>query len=229
VLLVAAEGGQGIMGIPEVLSHLLSYSRLIGILLSAVILATIVNIGYWGFVTRPAASIGAHAAFVFIGILILIMGQVFVLILAVFEPGIQGARLIFVEHFSKFYEGNGRPFMPFRSPRTYTRPRLPLGRRTIAIVAGSTGVGIGPPPHSKTASGLLPPNVSSGRVPPRSPPHPGGTRVLPAIPPDPARHVGDSVPLPARECVFVLPRALGDRLRPGRPAARACGAHLSYW
>jgi V/A-type H+/Na+-transporting ATPase subunit I len=134
-LLIAAEGGQGIMSIPEVLSHILSYSRLIGILLSAVILATIVNIGYWGFVTRPASSVGEHAGFVLAGVLILIMGQVFVLILAVFEPGIQGARLIFVEHFSKFYEGNGRPFMPFRSPRTYTRPQI-AGDEPHSLIVG---------------------------------------------------------------------------------------------
>ena len=121
-LLVVAEGFQGLMAVPEVVSHILSYSRLIGILLSAVILATIVNIGYAGFASMPTSSFGAHAALVFAGVLILVLGQVFVLILAVFEPGIQGARLIFVEHFSKFYEGNGRPFRAFGSRRSFTRP-----------------------------------------------------------------------------------------------------------
>ncbi|HKV90270.1 MAG TPA: hypothetical protein VJQ43_03630, partial [Thermoplasmata archaeon] len=54
--------------------------------------------------------------------LVLIAGQLFNLILGVFEPGIQGARLIFVEHFSKFYEGNGHEFHPFRSERRHTAP-----------------------------------------------------------------------------------------------------------
>ncbi|MCI4346119.1 MAG: hypothetical protein L3K07_05135, partial [Thermoplasmata archaeon] len=62
-----------------------------------------------------------------LGLVMLVFGQVFVLILAVFEPGIQGARLIFVEQFSKFYEGNGRPFEPFRSSRKFTvAPPTPL-------------------------------------------------------------------------------------------------------
>ena len=58
------------------------------------------------------------------------MGQSFNVILGVFEPGIQGARLIFVEYFSKFYSGNGKPFRPFGAERTHTLP--PFLRRVWA-------------------------------------------------------------------------------------------------
>ncbi len=122
-LIIRGEGLQGVMGLPEVLSHILSYTRLIGILLSAVVLSLIVIIGFHGFVANAvAASSIAIAIGWYIGAcVILLMGLGFVLILSVFEPGIQGARLIFVEHFSKFYEGNGRPFAPFRTGRVYTQ------------------------------------------------------------------------------------------------------------
>ena len=68
------------------------------------------------------------------GALILLVGQIFNLILAVFEPGIQGARLIFVENFSKFYSGNGKVFRPFGSARTHTASAYGdrLGTRGVA-------------------------------------------------------------------------------------------------
>jgi V/A-type H+-transporting ATPase subunit I len=70
--------------------------------------------------------IGGSAGVVLIpiGVLILVVGQGFNLVLGVFEPGIQGARLIFVEYFSKFYTGNGREFRPLRSARKHTAPAI---------------------------------------------------------------------------------------------------------
>ncbi|MCI4334064.1 MAG: V-type ATP synthase subunit I [Thermoplasmata archaeon] len=109
-----AEGGRALLGLIEVVSHILSYTRLVGILLASVILASVIDMESWT-ATHNGTILGLVA-----GLVMLIFGQVFVLILAVFEPGIQGARLIFVEQFSKFYEGNGRPFLPFRSSRTFT-------------------------------------------------------------------------------------------------------------
>jgi V/A-type H+-transporting ATPase subunit I len=124
VLFAVGEGAQqGIMGIIEVLSHVLSYTRLIGILLASVILATVINTisvgadGHGGLILG-----GGGIALLIFGIIILLMGQVFNVILGVFEPGIQGARLIFVEYFSKFYSGNGKEFKPLRSERTHTAP-----------------------------------------------------------------------------------------------------------
>jgi len=119
-LILAGEGARGLMSLTEIVSHVLSYTRLVGILLSAVILAAVINGVYWSDLTNTSSSIALRLLFAGMGVVILVVGQVFVLVLAVFEPGIQGARLIFVEHFSKFYEGNGRPFHPFGSERRHT-------------------------------------------------------------------------------------------------------------
>jgi V/A-type H+-transporting ATPase subunit I len=113
-LMFAAEGGQSLMGLIEVVSHILSYTRLVGILLASVILAVVIDKESWMFFQN--GTVWGWVP----GLIILIFGQGFNLILAVFEPGIQGARLIFVEQFSKFYEGNGRPFEPFHSDRKFT-------------------------------------------------------------------------------------------------------------
>jgi V/A-type H+/Na+-transporting ATPase subunit I len=122
VMLLGGEGLQmGMMGLIEVVSHILSYTRLVGILLASVILALVINTIGGGLL------VGGTIVGIVAGLVILVVGQSFNVILGVFEPGIQGARLIFVEYFSKFYTGNGKPFHPFGAPRTHTISSLEAG------------------------------------------------------------------------------------------------------
>ena len=117
-LLFVGEGGMGLMAILESVSHILSFTRLVGILLASVILALVINTVSRGLLAGTV--LGSAALAIGLGLLILIVGQTFNVVLGVFEPGIQGARLIFVEHFSKYYGGNGRPFRPLSSRRRHT-------------------------------------------------------------------------------------------------------------
>ncbi|MCI4335616.1 MAG: hypothetical protein L3K17_00240 [Thermoplasmata archaeon] len=113
LLMIVGEGAMGLMGVIETVSHILSYTRIVGILLASVILAFVIDkISFQLFGAGPIDTV--------FGAVILIGGQIFNLVLAVFEPGIQGARLIFVEHLSKYYGGNGRIFRPFGSTRRLT-------------------------------------------------------------------------------------------------------------
>jgi len=108
-----------LMELPSLISHILSYTRLVGILLASVILAEVIDfifIRAW----HHSLLLGL------IGTLILIVGQLFNIVIAMFEPGIQGARLIYVEFFSKFYSGNGREFSPFISNRKKTLNKFSL-------------------------------------------------------------------------------------------------------
>jgi len=114
-MLLLGEGVQmGMMGLIEVVSHILSYTRLVGILLASAILALVINTIGGGLV------LGGTVVGIVAGLVIIVVGQSFNVIIGVFEPGIQGARLIFVEYFSKFYTGNGKVFRPFGAPRTHT-------------------------------------------------------------------------------------------------------------
>jgi V/A-type H+-transporting ATPase subunit I len=105
-----------IMELATIVSHILSYTRLIGILLASVILAHTID-----YVFLKALHIGFPL--IVLGTMILFIGHLFNIIIGVFEPGIQGARLIYVEYFSKFYRGNGRPFKPFGSLRKFTEEK----------------------------------------------------------------------------------------------------------
>jgi len=111
-----SKGAMKVMALMEVatiISHILSYTRLIGILLASVILAHTID-----YIFLKSLNIGFPLAI--LGIMILFIGHLFNIIIGVFEPGIQGARLIYVEYFSKFYRGNGRAFKPFGSLRRFT-------------------------------------------------------------------------------------------------------------
>ena len=113
------EGFGSMMELPSIVSHILSYVRLVGILLTSVILAGIIDLIFLHGVTHSLIL-------AIVGIIILVVGQIFNLVIALFEAGIQGARLIYVEFFSKFYTGNGVPFRPFKSSRKRTLSRFRL-------------------------------------------------------------------------------------------------------
>jgi len=115
-LMFFGEGPRAIMELPSIISHILSYTRLVGILLASVILAHVID---FIFINTLHQSI----PLVVLGVVIFFIGHLFNIILGVFEPGIQGARLIYVEFFSKFYHGNGRPFKPFGIRRRFTYNR----------------------------------------------------------------------------------------------------------
>jgi V/A-type H+/Na+-transporting ATPase subunit I len=54
------------------------------------------------------------------GILILVVGHLFVLVLGVTSAGLQAVRLEYVEFFGKFYDGGGETYEPFGTDRTHT-------------------------------------------------------------------------------------------------------------
>jgi V/A-type H+-transporting ATPase subunit I len=112
-LMFYGEGVRAMMELPSIISHILSYTRIVGIMLASIILADVIDHIFLRTIDNPLPH-------VILGISIFFIGHIFNIVLGVFEPGIQGARLIYVEFFSKFYHGNGKPFKPFGRKRKFT-------------------------------------------------------------------------------------------------------------
>jgi V/A-type H+-transporting ATPase subunit I len=114
-IVAVSEGPRFAMEIPTLMSHVMSYARILGVLLASVLLASIVD-------TSLAASAGRApiAATVFV-VVIALMVHLLNIVLGIFEPSIQGVRLHYVEFYTKFFEGNGTPFAPFAVRRRYTK------------------------------------------------------------------------------------------------------------
>jgi len=131
VLIAYGEGGGALIELPSIVSHILSFTRLTGILLASIGFALVVNSQFEGlaghlFGDGSSIGIGLGIVYAVAGIVILVVGQMFNIVLALFEPGIQGARLLFVEYFSKFYHGQAKLFAPFKGKRTYTLTQMEL-------------------------------------------------------------------------------------------------------
>jgi len=97
--------GAGVFGTIEVMStigNILSYSRLMAIGMASVILAMVAN------------RLSGAFAFAVIGIIVALLLHALNVVLAMFSPSIHSVRLHLVEFFSKFYEGGGMPYRPFR-------------------------------------------------------------------------------------------------------------------
>ncbi|CAN5609084.1 V-type ATP synthase subunit I [soil metagenome] len=117
-LLFIGEGIRSLMELPSIISHILSFTRIIGILMASVILADVIDYVFLRVVDNGFV-------WAIIGVVILVVGHLSNTILGVFEPGIQASRLMYVEFFSKFYHGLGRPFKPFGIRRQYTHYQYP--------------------------------------------------------------------------------------------------------
>ncbi|MBL7055421.1 V-type ATP synthase subunit I [Candidatus Woesearchaeota archaeon] len=105
-LLYKAEGFIGIIELPTIISHILSYARLMAVGLASVFIAVMVN---------QFATFLFHKGILFIplALIALIIGQTFALALGILSPSLHSVRLHYVEFFTKFYSGGGKEFSAF--------------------------------------------------------------------------------------------------------------------
>ena len=102
VALVVLEGILGPIEFIEALGNIVSYVRLMAVGTASVVMALVAN------------RMGEMSDNIVLGVVISALIHFLNLLLSVLSPSIQSMRLQYVEFFSKFYEGGGRPYRPFK-------------------------------------------------------------------------------------------------------------------
>jgi V/A-type H+-transporting ATPase subunit I len=122
IIFIARENVLDVIEIPTIVSHVLSYARLVAVGLSSVAIAMVTNYISIGMMIQPRL-VELHP----INILIVIMGGFVFLLghtmntaLGILGGGLHSIRLQYVEFFTKFYKGGGEKYTPFGMKRQFT-------------------------------------------------------------------------------------------------------------
>jgi len=107
-----SKGFGALYGLINIMSDILSYARLFGLMLSGMIIAQQFNVMGVGLINGGGAGIA-------LGPLVILVGHVFNIAMGVLGAYIHDSRLQYIEFFSKFYTGEGRKFSPLGSKTDY--------------------------------------------------------------------------------------------------------------
>ena len=102
-----------VYGIINYASDILSYARLYGLMLSGAVIAQIIATYSGQFL------VSGNVALMILGIVILLIGHGFNLVMNLLGAYIHDARLQYVEFYGRFFEGEGEPFKPLGSNRKH--------------------------------------------------------------------------------------------------------------
>ncbi len=106
LMLMKGEGFIGVVELPTLLSHILSYSRLMGVGVASASLAMIIN-------ELSGNLLAKGIIFLPVVAIMLMIGHTVNIILGLLECSLHSLRLNWVEFFTKFYKGGGIPYTPF--------------------------------------------------------------------------------------------------------------------
>ena len=122
IIFIARESVLEIIELPTIVSHVLSYARLVAVGLSGVAIAMVVNFMSITMFINPALKNFTLVSIVMIliGVGIFLFGHTLNIALSILGGGLHSIRLHYVEFFTKFYKGGGKKYVPFGMKRRFT-------------------------------------------------------------------------------------------------------------
>ncbi len=122
VICIARDSVLEVVELPTIISHVLSYARLVAVGLSSVAIAMVVNYLSIGMFIGPALKnlsiIGI--VMILVGVVVFLLGHALNTALGILGGGLHSIRLHYVEFFTKFYKGGGKRYVPFGMKRRFT-------------------------------------------------------------------------------------------------------------
>jgi V/A-type H+-transporting ATPase subunit I len=122
VLLIASDSVLEVIELPGIISHVLSYTRIVAVGFSSVAIAMVVNFISIGMFIQPQLENLSPFGIIIIiaGLVVFLLGHLLNTVLGIMGGGIHSIRLHYVEFFTKFYKGGGRKYVPFGMKRRFT-------------------------------------------------------------------------------------------------------------
>jgi V/A-type H+-transporting ATPase subunit I len=122
VVLIARDSALEIVELPTIISHVLSYARIVAVGLSSVAIAMVVNFIAIGMLITPQLGnitiLGV--LIIIVGVVVFLLGHALNMALGILGAGLHSIRLQYVEFFTKFYKGGGMKYNPFGIKRRFT-------------------------------------------------------------------------------------------------------------
>jgi V/A-type H+/Na+-transporting ATPase subunit I len=121
-LLIARESVLELVELPSIISHVLSYARIVAVGFSSVAIAMVINFMAIGMLIEPQLEHFSIFSIVIIiaGLVVFLLGHALNTVLGIMGGGIHSVRLHYVEFFTKFYKGGGIKYIPFGMKRRFT-------------------------------------------------------------------------------------------------------------
>jgi V/A-type H+-transporting ATPase subunit I len=122
IIFIARESVLEVIELPTIVSHVLSYARIVAVGLSSVAIAMVVNfMSITMFIEPQLENLSiVGVVIILVGIVVFVVGHALNTALGILGGGLHSIRLHYVEFFTKFYKGGGKKYVPFGMKRRFT-------------------------------------------------------------------------------------------------------------